>query len=146
MEQSEGAACARCGLCCRAIGVRFAPREVLRHVLSHVAAGQDPGDWAFFLAHWQPLGRKKAAVINPRMRDGARQRDHFYTCDQFDPQTNVCLSHERRPDICRGFPWYGRTPNTTALGSHPRCSYWADVPQAAWPAGVGDLVQTRNCC
>jgi hypothetical protein len=124
--------------------VRFAPREVLRQVLAHVAAGHDPGDWAFFLVHWHPLGRKQAAVINPRLREGSRQRDHFYTCDQFDPETNQCRAHERRPQTCRGFPWYGGPPSAHALRSHPRCSYWADVPQTDWPAGVGNLV--RNCC
>lgn len=142
---AQSATCARCGFCCRAIGVRFAPHDVLRQVLAHVAAGVAPGDWLFFLEHWHPLGRQQAAAINPRLREGLRQRDHFYTCDQFDAVTNLCRAHERRPETCRGFPWYGRPPNATALGSHPHCSYWADVPQADWPAGVGNLVQASNC-
>ncbi len=84
----QPATCARCGFCCRAIGVHVAPRDVLGHVIGQVAAGEDPGDWLFFLQHWHPLGRKQAAAINPRLREGARQRDHFYTA--------VCSDQGRR--------------------------------------------------
>lgn len=47
------------------------------------------------------------------------------TCDQFNETTNVCMAHERRPEFCRGFPFYGHEHVTEILVKlYPRCGYW----------------------
>jgi Fe-S-cluster containining protein len=48
-----------------------------------------------------------------------------YSCRHFDRETRLCGIHDRRPDMCRGYPFYGGDPTPDAYMSQ-RCSFQAD--------------------
>jgi Fe-S-cluster containining protein len=60
------------------------------------------------------------------------RRVYEVRCDLFDPAVRLCGAHDRRPPICRGFPWYDSPRRAwagtgSAAALSPRCSYNADV-------------------
>lgn len=75
----------------------------------------------FIARHWHPI---------PGAADG------LFTCDQFDPEARLCLAHDSRPEVCRGYPWYGTTPADNGRILSRRCSFWADVPAAERPRDI----------
>ena len=125
--------CAKCGDCCRAIPLRLTKAQLRTQL---VASKRNQEDREFILKHWHRISRVEAARRIPSfgIYDGTPER--FYECDQFDPGTNLCMAHDTRPPVCRGFPWYSTGPDETSLRAFPRCSFWHDVPREKWPAGV----------
>lgn len=112
--------CSRCGDCCDPVIVRFDPQARAAEQLA------DHGDtmeaWArhqyeFFLEHW----RSESTFLDGEVTV------HRVRCDQFDRETRTCLAHDTRPQVCSGFPWYGREPADPAGDLSPRCSFNADV-------------------
>ena len=80
---------------------------------------------AFILEHWHGGVRAKGGATEG------------WTCDRFDPLTNLCMAHDERPPVCSGFPWYGKTPAAEhAKGMSVNCSYWADIPEENQPKAV----------
>lgn len=117
--------CSRCGDCCDPVIVTFDPQVLAPERL---AANPDMEDWArhqyeFFRDHWRSTSTFEDT-------DGATV--HRVECDQFDRNTRSCGAHDNRPQVCSGFPWYGRDPHSDdaqpcASSLSPRCSYNADV-------------------
>ena len=59
-------------------------------------------------------------------RDGA---GFTYRCLNFDSATRLCADYENRPDVCRGYPWYGKAPSAKRAGGLPqRCVFASEVP------------------
>ena len=121
--------CAKCGDCCDPVIVTFDPQV---YAAEQLARRDPPGgapEWVryqyqFFLDHWTSQSSRVDA-------DGVTV--HHVRCDQFDRTTRTCLAHDRQPQVCSGYPWYGREegdenrrPAEKALS--PRCSFNADVP------------------
>ena len=121
------AACSKCGLCCRAVGIRLSKREL------GALARQGNPDGRFVAVHWHRISRTEALRRNPglahriRTARAAGRALYFYECDAFDRGTNLCTAHADRPSVCRGFPWYGRAPEARLLLPFQECSFWEDL-------------------
>jgi len=87
-----------------------------------------PSDMQFAAVHWQPLTRAQAMERNPFYVARLDEKAHLYWCDQLGPD-GLCLSHENRPLVCRGYPWYDQPPRNMALPD-PGCGYGIDLPSA----------------
>lgn len=109
-EEFAFISCNRCGDCCQ----RFtAPdsKTLLRYI-GHNAKDPSWGDGriAFWASHLVPLDEEAEDPGEGRI---------WYRCDLFERDEEglwVCTAHDRRPDVCRDFP-YGR-PVT-----YKRCSW-----------------------
>ncbi len=138
------AVCSHCGDCCEVIPLNRS-RNDLR--------------WWWDWRPWRPAGwrtllqwswwRTWLSVLvrrpNGNMRSARFILDHwheipnapgFWTCDQFDAASRLCLAHAKgtKPPICIGYPWYETAPTAWLLSR--RCSYWADVPADQRPADL----------
>jgi Fe-S-cluster containining protein len=119
--------CSKCGLCCRALGIRQPKRELWS------LARQGDANGSFTARHWHRISRAEALRRNSGMAyriqtaRAAALPLYFYECDAFDPATNLCTAHADRPPVCRGFPWYGRAPEAASLRPFKECSFWEDV-------------------
>src|SRR5215210_4499789 len=84
--------CNRCGVCCEDIPAPHAPDEL-------AALARDPNvnvDWRAFLDGLEPVAPLSEGW-RYRCRHFRRDADGLGTCGIF----------ERRPDVCRGFPYGG---------------------------------------
>lgn len=127
--------CARCGDCCDPVIVVFDPQELAAEVMADTERWAELEDWAryqyeFFRDHW----RSESTFEAEADAGTGRETVHRVRCDQFDTETRTCRAHDRQPQVCSEFPWYGRVeddmegraPVASALS--PRCSFNADVP------------------
>lgn len=129
--------CARCGDCCDP--VHLAPRVAARLRAAAERLGDvwtvtdddpdlDDPSLLFAAAHWTEIGPS---------RDGGA----VYRCAFFDAETRECTAHDKRPPVCRDFPWYGQEPTWWAAESvHRRCSYLLDLPASDRPADARPLI------
>lgn len=118
--------CKTCGNCCRAIHLeaQMTP-EFLKE-----QSGLGNEDATFILQNWKHIDTKHVFNLRPdtdfpelfrRMDAGT-----WWQCKLLDSETNKCGSYDVRPQICRGFPFYGRlphyfTPYTFACGYYRDC-------------------------
>ena len=51
---------------------------------------------------------------------------HYYRCSNFDAATTRCARHADRPDVCRGFPYYGHNRLAPQLALPSGCSFRED--------------------
>lgn len=139
MECGAVTECSKCGDCCRVIPVNATKKR-----FAEKAAAGETGSSPFILQHWHRISREEARRRNPHF-GGATPGHYYYECDMFDPVKNECMAHDSRPQVCRGFPWYGDSPadRLYRIGPFPRCSFWADVPAAERPAYV-QMGETRK--
>jgi Fe-S-cluster containining protein len=123
-----------CGACCTAISIP-GTKKFIRAQNTH------PEDKHFILHHWHRISRATAAERLPGLVVGGYGKGRvFYECDQYDSETKLCGAGEKRPPICKGFPWYSwPTKPADTLAPFPRCSYWHDVPREQWPEGIDPL-------
>ena len=109
----NGVECNRCGGCC----------EV-------VHPSTDIPDLHALAANPYIVGSlRRQAELVLGMLDEVVAFDHGrkgYTCKHFDPVTRLCTDHANRPDMCRGYPWYDRTPHKDAY-MPAQCSFQADL-------------------
>lgn len=125
--------CNRCGDCCRVICVNLTKRRMREGTVE---------DAMFVLKHWHRISRAEARLRNPGVLP--HPPDHYYyECDAFDAEQNLCTAQDDKPMVCKGFPWYGRDPNDSALKGLSRCSFWTDVPAELHPAYV-QMGETRK--
>ena len=130
--------CNLCGCCCRVVSIDFTKRELAelsrreRARLERSPEGRHRGeierlarDVDFILRHFRRVSRARANVLNPVFRDREYDGRRFYTCDQLGDDGR-CQSHEQRPYLCEGYPWYLGGPRHGALVCSP-CGYQADL-------------------
>lgn len=90
--------CNRCGECCRVIHIGHT-KKTLRTI-------KNP-DVKFILKHWCRISRKEAYKRQPTLKARDWNGFYFYACDAWDEKTHLCKMYESRPEVCRGFPFYG---------------------------------------
>ena len=132
--------CNGCGACCEPYAMMYSPADIDR-----LAARIDPDELAFMREHLTPMKRRDGRRMAPWNSgftefvdaDGHPQliASHYYKCDRYDPVAKVCTDYDNRPDVCRGFPWYGRGPDPSRL-LPPTCSYRTDIGQPVEPVPV----------
>lgn len=128
--------CARCGGCCDPVTMRLTKKQIRERTA-------DPSG-PFILANWRRISRAEANRRSPTLGTVPGDGYRFYECAKFDPDTRLCTAHEDRPPVCQGFPWYGKEPNGAYLRGLPRCSFWADIPQADRPEWALPLIPKEN--
>jgi len=113
--------CNKCGDCCSVVALRYTKRMLLARVKS---GELDPKETKWIMKNLRRISRTSAARILGRQPNKSY---FFYVCTIFDPEENVCSDYEDRPRMCKGFPWYGRTPDKDVIANYPNCSYRADL-------------------
>jgi Fe-S-cluster containining protein len=90
------------GYCCFDLGpIRSGDQHVTLEYLHELAKDPQERGVRFFLERMMiPLGKDE---------NGA---DHF-SCNFFDTEKRLCTIYERRPNMCRGFPYGGACPICT---------------------------------
>jgi Fe-S-cluster containining protein len=116
--------CIRCGMCCRAICLKYSKKEMKRADYSE--------ERAFILKNWKSISRKKALEINPYLGSlieeyiKGKVKLYWYTC-KFLKDDNTCSDYENRLPICRGYPWYGLDPKGQEFLYGEHCGYKVDL-------------------
>lgn len=116
------ATCNGCGDCCDAIYLD--PEYHEENMAERARRGQ--ADARFIQEHWHPITAEVALARVPGFRR-ILLVGRFLECDQFDRETRRCLARETRPEICRGFPWYGGPYDVDRIMPFDRCSYRTDT-------------------
>jgi Fe-S-cluster containining protein len=118
---------------------------------------RDP-DQRFLMSHWHPITLEEAQRIRPSatlsVNEQGEPYGQFYRCDQFDAERRLCKAQDKKPAICRNFPWYegyfsdpdfySDERKAEHLEPYKRCSFWADVPREFWPGDVDPLPSPDN--
>lgn len=96
----------------------------------------DRDELAFYREHLTPMrradGRRMVEHWSTGLSDMAINGEpvllatHYYQCDRYDAVAKRCTDYEHRPDVCRGYPWYGDGPDPNKV-LPPTCAYRADV-------------------
>lgn len=115
----SGAECNGCGACCDPVVLRGAADLVItEHAAGLHGVPRPESDAAFALAHWTRIG------------DAPDGDGGLWTCDAYDRETRECGAYDDRPQVCSGYPWYGRAPDA-GRELYAECSYRADLPPGA---------------
>lgn len=115
--------CNRCGACCRVLTVEQSPEEIQAIALLTRVLGI-PSDMTFAAEHWHRLERAEALQRNPFYVSRLAPSAHLYWCDQLGAD-GLCMSHDSRPLVCRGYPWYDQAPRQMPLPDTD-CGYIVD--------------------
>lgn len=70
--------------------------------------------------------REMLIPVGPARGGGAN-----YECIHFDKRERRCTNYEGRPEMCRGYPWYGKAPVEDIIGL--TCSFQADLGRTVLP-------------
>jgi Fe-S-cluster containining protein len=136
--------CNCCGQCCRALSIDYSKVELKRQLEYDLELlGRHPDhrhreqillfkhDVEFILKYWQRISREKALSINPALAGRGTEERYFFCCSCLGDDGS-CAQHLDRPQVCRGYPWYGQLPRPDALFALP-CGYEIDLE---WYAGI----------
>ncbi|MHB1418704.1 MAG: YkgJ family cysteine cluster protein [Bacillota bacterium] len=121
--------CKKCGLCCKAIAISSgqSEEELINSIISS-ASLEAGGDAVFIIENWEQITQAEALEINPNLKqriDWCKSDnivEVYFKCHRLDPKTNLCIVHDKRPQVCSGYPWYGRMPHKMYFYS-PNCGY-----------------------
>ena len=92
--------CNCCGECCRVINLQYTKKRLMKIKNPSVK---------FILEHWYRISREEAHKRQPSKGYlNGWSGSYFYVCDAWDEETRLCKIHESRPEICSGFPFYGK--------------------------------------
>jgi len=133
--------CARCGDCCEEIWIPIPRSEITaqtggdrKHMVSSDRwAGRYQLD--FFARYWRATEQKMTTL-----RDGTVVHKTRFECAKFDRERRTCTAHSIRPQVCRGYPWYGKEPTADGMSSRTRCSYLLDLPPDQRPENSYPLI------
>jgi len=136
--------CKTCGSCCKAIHLEA---HITREFLQEQSeAGNE--DARFILKNWRHIDAKRVFMIRPdldfselfrKMDDGT-----WWMCTLFDQDTNRCGSYNTRPDVCRGFPFYGKLPHYFTPYTYA-CGYYRDCfPKQEFAGLEADIIIVDN--
>jgi Fe-S-cluster containining protein len=115
--------CNQCGACCRVLTLAQSPAEI-EAIAALTRVLGIPSDHAFAAEHWHALTREEAMQRNAFYASRLPADAYLYWCDQLGVDGR-CTAHERRPLVCRGYPWYGAPVRDMPLAD-PRCGYAYD--------------------
>jgi Fe-S-cluster containining protein len=132
--------CAGCGSCCSNLTISFSPDQIREAVLlldaadADAAAGEPHPDYS-------EQERRNIRWLGQLIEKGPRVLgQHAYSCPMLDPISRLCTAHERRPQVCIGFPFYGRSPADDPAEMSDGCSYQWELPvelRAPLTGGLG---------
>lgn len=101
-------------------------------------------DATFILKNWQYIDLKQVFELRPdlefsdlfrKMEAGA-----WWLCTLLDPGTNKCRMHGGRPDVCKGFPFYGQMPHYFTPYTYA-CGYYRDCfPKQEYAGLTADII------
>jgi len=100
--------CKQCGLCCKAIALRYSKKYVRDVVRTSKRAGDKNTDGLLMLNHWKRIPRLEAEAINPEYI-GTHEGYYFYRCNKL--KDNKCSDHGGKTRICSGYPFYDDFPD-----------------------------------
>lgn len=132
--------CNGCGACCHPFQMIHSPTSITlgREILFDGSLGRliAADQLAFAREHLEPIrrgdGRRMVAswsggysevIVNGDVR---LIPSFYYRCDLYDPETRRCTDYDRRPSVCRDYPWYGAPPDPNKQ-LPPTCSFNDDV-------------------
>lgn len=100
------------------------------------ARNRDNAEAKFIQANWNTVSVKQALKIRPELRFCTKRvlnKQTFLSCKLFDPMSNKCLDYDTRPEICSGFPYYGKEDSLEAskLRVGISCGYLRSHPDGA---------------
>lgn len=149
-EKAASLGCAQCGSCCERIkitmnapgftgivstsgGVGVMRAYPWRGGFSRMsfAAGRYMRDATFIRRWMEPTGEVE--------RVGSEVRQ-VWRCLKFDPVERLCTAHDERPEMCSGYPWYGREPGVGGMPHEKHCSYLLDLPPDQRPEEARPLI------
>lgn len=97
--------CIKCGSCCKTIALGLTPQQI------RDKAKLENKSCQFILKNWCIVPENVAFNLNPyiehQFKNSKRNRI-FYVCQHFNYKTNLCNIHNKRPDLCKGFPLYDK--------------------------------------
>ena len=126
----------RCTKCCEAITLPFSRKKLLEG-----ARKFESPDAIFILANWKPMSKRAAKKKNPylfRRFPKLRSRKHWslYSCKALT--ADGCSKYNERPNVCSGYPFYGKPPTGGAPDYHPNCTEWVMIPSVEITAPQAD--------
>lgn len=132
--------CNGCGVCCDPFQMVYGPADIITF-----GPRLDAEERAFYEQHLTPIkrgdGRRMVAHWTGGWSElyvggvGTVVPSFFYQCDRYDAVAKRCTDYENRPDVCRGYPWYGEPPDPNKV-LPPTCSFLADVGKPVEPVAV----------
>jgi Fe-S-cluster containining protein len=132
--------CNGCGACCDPFMMVYSPADLEIH-----AREMDRDEMEFYRDHLSPIRRADGRRMVAHWSSGWSEfvlhgeavllAAWYYKCDRYDPVAKQCTDYEHRPDVCRGYPWYGDPPDVNKA-LPPTCSYRADVGLDVMPVEV----------
>lgn len=132
--------CNGCGTCCDPFQMAYGPADIIA-----LGLRLDAHERAFYLEHLTPIKRGDGRRMVAHWSGGWSELyfggaatvvpSFFYQCDRYDAVAKRCTDYENRPDVCRGYPWYGEAPDPNKA-LPPTCSYLADVGKPVAPVEV----------
>lgn len=122
--------CKMCGKCCQAIVLPFDFNhiKVVAERESKHKDGQKTSSFCFAVRNFKEISKEKALEINPYIENWPNEQEiqFFYKCKQYEPISKKCNVHSIRPEVCSGFPFYGREPFKQAMYSK-NCAFQKDI-------------------
>lgn len=82
--------CKECGQCCNPIKTHWYKKSIIKKTYEH----------DFIRKNWFRISKKKAIEL------GETGNAIYYECKKFDKKTNKCTEYNKRPDVCRNYPFY----------------------------------------
>lgn len=158
-RRASSLGCARCGSCCEVLKLRFDPRASSQWIELPDPSTEDGWAWWLEADHRSEVTKDRDQAIrwwnlkqdgpdgeNARFYPGRwhvewtdadeRGTYHVVTCSMYDAVSHLCTAGDRRPPICRDYPWYEHAPRPGDDPGYKRihdegpasCSYWLDAP------------------
>ena len=93
--------------------------------------------YQFVLDNLEELTPEQAFAINPYLEAEGKRRGytekelseaHFYRCKLIGDD-NLCTIHDTRPEMCSGFPWYGRLGGSKTALFSDKCGYMDETDE-----------------
>lgn len=138
--------CKMCGSCCRAIHLEA--NMTPEFLKAQSASGNE--DARFILKNWQQIDVKQVFRLRSDLDFSelfrAMDAGTWWLCTLLDPGTNKCRSHDARPDVCKGFPFYGKLPHYFTPYTYA-CGYYRDCyPQQEFAGLKADIIIVSDEC
>lgn len=132
--------CKMCGSCCQAIhlGADMTPENLKEQWES---GNKDAG---FILEHWQQIDQQQVFRLRkdaefPELF-GKMEAGTWWQCSLIDPETKKCRRHADRPEVCRGFPFYGKPPHYFTPYTYA-CGFFRDCyPKEEYAGLMADII------
>jgi Fe-S-cluster containining protein len=129
--------CNGCGDCCSVVVLKREYKTAGRVARSR---GEElSADYLWALDDLVEISYADARQTLPSLSADLSDELTYNRCRHFDYVERRCTAYERRPPVCRDFPWYAATPNSDRIEDLPLCGFWPDV--SAWRASADGLAE-----